>query len=402
MTGEPASQKQLLFLTGTRADFGKLKPLIQAVDASPEFDYSLFVTGMHVLKDYGYTAIEVEKSGFKTPYTYMNQTRGEPMDMVLANTVAGLARYTEENRPDMLIVHGDRVEALAGAAVGALRNILVAHIEGGEVTGTVDELIRHAVTKLSHLHFVANETAAARLRQLGEAPSSIYVIGSPEIDVMLSEELPTLEEAKAHYGIDFANYAIAAFHPVTTQSRAQQWHDAQEFATALLRSSQDYVVIMPNNDTGSDAIRNAYGLIQEHPRFQFFPSLRFEYFLVLLKHALFIVGNSSAGVREGPVYGVPVVNVGTRQHRRFCCESVMDCPCEDEAIRARIAQALARGRFAPTNHFGDGRAVERFVEALVSEALWHTPRQKLFHDAPELPMLHEFHRVAESGGGADA
>ncbi len=156
---------KILFLTGTRADFGKLKPLIQSVDATDAFDVAVFITGMHTLSRYGYTLDEVYRvlpehrlrDGTRSVYVYHNQVLGEPMERVLASTIEGLSRYVTEFRPNLIVVHGDRVEALAGAIVGALRNILVAHIEGGEVSGTVDELIRHAVTKMSHIHFVAND-----------------------------------------------------------------------------------------------------------------------------------------------------------------------------------------------------------------------------------------------------
>ena len=148
--------KRILFLTGTRADFGKLRPLIQQVDAHPNFEAVVFVTGMHTLELYGYTVLEVRNAGFRNLHVHMNQFPNEPMDLVLANTISGLSRFVHEETPDLIVVHGDRVEALAGAVVGALRNILVAHVEGGELSGTVDDLIRHAVSKLSHLHCVAN------------------------------------------------------------------------------------------------------------------------------------------------------------------------------------------------------------------------------------------------------
>src|SRR5690606_22832815 len=178
-------RKKILFITGTRADFGKLKPLINVIKSSSDFEYKIFGTGMHMLSKYGNTIHEISKSGFADNlFEYMNQVEGEPMEVILANIIVGVSRYLHENPVDLIVVHGDRVEALAGATVGALRNILVAHIEGGELSGTVDELMRHAITKLSHLHFVASDVARKRLLQLGESEDSIFVIGSPDIDVM--------------------------------------------------------------------------------------------------------------------------------------------------------------------------------------------------------------------------
>jgi UDP-N-acetylglucosamine 2-epimerase (hydrolysing) len=141
--------RKIVFITGTRADFGKLKPLIRAVEQHGDFEYSIFATGMHLLYRYGMTVEEIHKAGFTNIFAYMNQIHGEPMEMVLANTITGLSRYLHEYEPDLLVVHGDRVEAMAGATVGALRNILVGHVEGGELSGTVDDLIRHSVTKLA-------------------------------------------------------------------------------------------------------------------------------------------------------------------------------------------------------------------------------------------------------------
>jgi len=154
-----------------------------------------------MLAKYGNTVDEVRKEGFRNIHTFINQTSSMPMDVVLANTINGLSNYIQEFRPDMIVVHGDRVEALAGAIVGALNNILVAHIEGGERSGTVDESMRHSISKLAHLHFVANKEAEKRLVQMGENKSQIFIIGSPDIDIMLSKSLPSLQKVKRRYGI---------------------------------------------------------------------------------------------------------------------------------------------------------------------------------------------------------
>lgn len=373
--------KKILFLTGTRADFGKLKPLMQAVAASTRFDLSLFVTGMHTLSRYGYTVEEVHKSGFSQVHVFMNQIHGEPMELVLANTIEGLSRYIHEHKPDMLVVHGDRVEALAGAIVGSFQNILVAHVEGGEVSGTIDGLIRHSISKLSHLHFVANTEAADRLRQLGENPDSIFVIGSPDIDVMLSDSLPELAKVKSYYGIPFDDYAIAIFHPVTTELDKLR-DEADAFVGALVESGRQYVIIFPNNDEGCDNIFFAYRSLEGDPRFRMLPSLRFEYFLTLLKHARFIIGNSSAGIREAPVYGVPTINVGTRQQDRYQYQSILNAENTKASILEAISRIDALPNMEPSDHFGTGNSAEHFMLGLASPELWQTPKQKKFFDVP--------------------
>ncbi len=165
---DPTPKKKIVFLTGTRADFGKLKSLLNQIVPHAEFDVHIFVTGMHMLSKYGSTYIEVERNKFPNIYKFINQNHSDNMDVVLGKTIAGFSDYISETKPDLIVVHGDRVEAMAGAIVGSLRNIKVAHIEGGEVSGTIDEVIRHSVSKLSHVHFVANEEAKNRLIQLGE------------------------------------------------------------------------------------------------------------------------------------------------------------------------------------------------------------------------------------------
>jgi UDP-N-acetylglucosamine 2-epimerase (hydrolysing) len=369
--------RRIVFVTGTRADFGKLKPLIRAVDRHGGFEYSIFVTGMHLLYRYGMTVEEIHKAGFTNIFAYMNQIHGDPMEMVLANTISGLSRYLHEYSPDLLVVHGDRVEAMAGAIVGALRNILVGHVEGGELSGTVDDLIRHSVTKLSHLHFVANGEAKNRLLQLGEHPESINIIGSPDIDVMLSDDLPGLGMVQEYYAIPFARYAIVLYHPVTTEAGRIAEH-SRNLVNALIASGRNYVVIYPNNDAGSEHIFTEYQRLKGLPHFRIFPSLRFEYFLSLLKHAEFIVGNSSAGIHEAPVFGVPTVNVGTRQQDRFRHASIFHVEENYQQISEAIGKAVEAGIFPSCKHFGSGRSAESFIVELEKDNLWRTPKQKSF------------------------
>lgn len=240
--------KKIVFLTGTRADFGKIKSLILALELDPDFNPYLFVTGMHLLEQYGYTVIEIERCQFSNIHTFSNHTDEATMDLTLAKTIQGFSEYVKDVQPDLIVVHGDRVEALAGAIVGSLNNILVAHIEGGEVSGTVDELIRHSVSKMSHIHYVSNDLAKQRLLQMGEIEASIKVIGSPDLDIMRSERLPLIEEVKDYYDITFNDYAIAMFHPVTTEYDNMAIY-AENFVSALLNDHNNYVVIFPNNDS---------------------------------------------------------------------------------------------------------------------------------------------------------
>lgn len=370
--------KRIVFLTGTRADFGKLKSLIEITRNQPNFDVHIFVTGMHMLKEYGYTLKEVEKCGYTNIYPFQNHTHETTMDLTLAKTIEGFSAFVANTNPDLIVVHGDRIEALAGAIVGSLNNVLVAHIEGGEVSGTVDELLRHAVSKMSHIHFVSNEKAKQRLLQMGERPEAVAVIGSPDVDVMLSDKLPDIDTAKAYYTIGFNQYAIAMFHPVTTEVENMQRY-AEQFVEALLNDDTNYVVIFPNNDLGSSAILNAYKKLEHHTRFKIFPSLRFEYFLTLLKNAQFIIGNSSAGIREAPYYGLPAINIGTRQQNRALHKDVIHTDYGYQEISTAITQAKT-STFEKEDLFGTGNSDQLFLSAIQTDQFWQLSKQKLFND----------------------
>jgi UDP-N-acetylglucosamine 2-epimerase (hydrolysing) len=371
--------RRVTVLTGTRADFGKQKSLMLALQEHPDFELEVFVTGMHLLRQYGSTVEEIRKSGIRGLHRYSNQIAGEPMDLALSNTVAGLARHVHESPPDLIVVHGDRIEALAGAIVGSFRNIRTAHIEGGEVSGTIDGSIRHAITKLVHVHFAANDAARDRLRQLGEDDEHIFVVGSPEVDVMLSDRLPGIDEVRRYYELPDVPLGIVAYHPVTTELDRLR-HQADQLVDALLETDGHFVVIDPNNDEGTTDIAVAFERLRDHDRFHRFPSLRFESYLTLLKHAELLVGNSSSGVREAPVFGTPSIDLGSRQQGRADSDSILHCVAERGAILAAIAEARRRGRTTPNLTFGAGSTTSEIVRVLEGDDLWQLPLEKVFQD----------------------
>ena len=371
------NQKKIAFLTGTRADFGKMKPLIQIIENHHNFEAHIFVTGMHLLETYGYTLIEVERCGFQNISTYSNDTHEASMDLTLAKTISGFSQFVKVTKPDLIVIHGDRVEALAGAIVGSLNNILVAHVEGGELSGTIDELLRHATSKMSHIHFVSNDKAKILLEQMGELSESIFSIGSPDVDIMFSDKLPDLQTAKTYYNISFESYAVALFHPVTTE-HSQMGNYANQFVKGLLKSNKNYIVVFPNNDMGSQLILDAYQDLINNPNFRVFPSIRFEYFLTLLKHSEFIIGNSSAGVREAPYYGIPAINIGTRQNNRAFSKAIINSDYNISDVLDSIKQINNISFSKETNDFGEGNSAEEFLNVLLSESLWKTNQQKQF------------------------
>tara|TARA_B110000503_G_C7105417_1_gene395695 strand:+ start:57 stop:1184 length:1128 start_codon:yes stop_codon:yes gene_type:complete len=372
------SQKRILFLSGTRADFGKLKSLIEITRNSDLFDVHIFATGMHLQQKYGYTVNEIIKCGYKNIFKYINHTSEKTMDLTLAKTIEGLSNYVREFNPDLIIVHGDRIEALAGAIVGSLNNILVSHIEGGEVSGTIDELIRHSVSKMSHTHFVSNSKANERLIQMGESKKTIFEIGSPDVDVMFSDNLPSINETKNRYDITFKKFAVLMFHPITTE-HDKMFEYANNIVEAVLSSNQNYIMIYPNNDLGSRDILKAFDRLKENKRFKIFPSIRFECFLVLLKNAQFIIGNSSAGIREAPYYGMPTINIGSRQNNRSLSTDIINCGYNIVEISDAIIKS-DNLELEPIKAYGQGKSDKLFLEVLSSEKFWKISKQKLFND----------------------
>ena len=371
--------KRVLVVTGTRADFGKQRGLMRALEAAEDFQLQVVVTGMHLIERYGETVLEVLDEGFSEVHQLPNQIPGEPMDLVLANTIAGFGRLVHDRPPDAIIVHGDRLEALAGAIVGAVRNIRVIHLEGGELSGTIDGSLRHAITKLAHVHLVANEVAGQRLIAMGETPDSVLRVGSLEVDALLDAQAPEYGSIAAHYGLPEGPLGVAILHPVTTDP-ARSRASAEALVEALLTVDLPFVVIDPNNDEGTLDILHAYERLSGHMRIRRLPSMRFEAFVTLLKHCVVVVGNSSSGVREAPVFGTRSVNIGTRQRGRADAPTIRHVGPDASEIVQAIEQAVRDGRGPSTTAFGAGGSLPVVMEALRSEALWALPLDKRFFE----------------------
>lgn len=369
--------KRILFVTGTRADFGKLEPLATTARDNG-FEVSFFVTGMHMQARYGLTKIEVQRVEGVEVFQFLNQRDGDPQDVVLAKTVLGFSDFIAEHQPDLVVVHGDRVEALACALVCATNYVRCAHIEGGEVSGTIDEVFRHCNSKLATSHFVSSDQARARLLQLGEDADRVYVIGSPELDVHGAPSGVTLDEVKARYALPFEDYGIVIFHPVTSEAETMG-RQAADLFSALEASGRRFVTILPNNDPGSEPITDVIDRLPED-RFRRIPSMRFSYFSELLRNASAMIGNSSAGVREAPWLGVPSLDIGTRQTNRADAPSVHAAAASDRAtIDTFLTDAWGR-QYPRSDSFGAGSARDGFLAVLQDEAFWQQGFQKNFRD----------------------
>jgi UDP-N-acetylglucosamine 2-epimerase (hydrolysing) len=369
--------KKIVFVSGTRADYGKIKSILKYTQKLKSYKVFLFVTGMHNIKLFGNTRDEISKDKIKNVYSFNNQV-SKYMEIILSKTIEGFSNFIRKVKPDLIVVHGDRIETLACAIAGNLNLIKVAHIEGGELTGTIDEIIRHSVSKLSPIHFVTNLPAKKRLIQMGEGSKKIFVIGSPDIDILLKKQLPTIEQVKSRYEIQFSEYAICILHPVVTNQR-DIFKNTKVLINSVVKSKRNYVIIYPNNDLGYEIILKQILELKNKKNIKILPSMRFEYYLTLLKNAYFIIGNSSSGIVEAPYYGVPCLNLGDRQLRRADLKSIINIEFNEKKISKKIdIYFKKKKRFSRKFYFGKGNSDKKFLEVLKKKNFWNISNQKIF------------------------
>lgn len=371
-------KKRILFVTSTRADYGKLKSIILKIQDDKKFVSKVFVTGMHNIKLYGSTVGELIYDKIKGIYFHKNQNKFSKMDEILINTIRGFSPILKKFKPDLVVIHGDRIEPLACALSSLLNNFLVAHIEGGEVSGTVDEMLRHAISKISQIHLVSNQIAKKRLIQMGENQKNIFIVGSPDVDVILSDNLPTLKKVKKRYEIKFNKFAIAILHPVTTNIKNLE-RESKIFFKTLSETNINYVVIFPNNDHGSKIILNELLKYRNYNKFKIFPSIRFEYYLTLLKNSDFIIGNSSSGIMEAPYYGVSTINIGDRQNNRLKSTLIKNINFSEIKIKKSIKFVKNR-KISKRHFFGKGKSAKKILTLLKTNKIWKISNQKNFID----------------------
>ena len=371
-------KKKIIFVTCTRADYGKLKSLILSIQKNNNFISKVFVTGTHNMKLYGSTYLELVKDKIRGIYRYSNQTINMRMDEVLTKTMVGFSSFLIRYKPDLVVVHGDRIEPLACALSSLLNNFLVAHIEGGEVSGTVDEMIRHSISKIAHLHLVSNKTARKRLIQMGENKRYIFEVGSPDVDIILSKNLPKMETVRKIFNIRFDKFSIAIIHPVTTNLKNLK-KESEIFFSSLVKSELNYIIIFPNNDLGSEMILKEIYKLKSNNKFKIFPSIRFESYLTLLKNSKFIIGNSSSGIMGAPYYGVTTINIGTRQTNRLKTKLIKNIPFNEKIIIKTINQIKNR-KIIKRRFFGEGNSAKKIEKLLLTNNIWNISKQKNFID----------------------
>jgi GDP/UDP-N,N'-diacetylbacillosamine 2-epimerase (hydrolysing) len=366
--------RRIAYVTGSRADYGLFSEPLKRIRENRGMDLSLIVTSMHLEPEFGLTVREIEADGMPVTARVRNLLPGDSggnQARAVGNAVLGITSALEDLRPDILVVLGDRGEMLAGAIAAVHLNIPLAHVHGGDVSGTVDDLVRHAISKLSHVHFAATEDSAARLRRLGERPEHVHVVGAPGLDYLSRFEPMTDSELRAEVGVDVSSpFVLFTQHPVTTEM-SEAAAQMEMSLKALEQAAVQVVATYPNADAGGRAMIEALERRRDRAWLHIFPSLGQRRFASLLKKAAAMVGNSSSGIIEAPFFGVPVVNIGSRQAGRLRAENVLDLEHDQEAIRSAIACALSDEDFktrarGARNPYGDGHAGERIVEILDS------------------------------------
>jgi UDP-hydrolysing UDP-N-acetyl-D-glucosamine 2-epimerase len=374
--------RQVCVVVTARPSYSRIKTALQAIERTPELRLQLVVAASALLDRYGTAVRYIEEDGFEIAARVYMVLEGENLAGMAKTTGLGLlelATVFDNLRPDVVVTIADRYETLATAVAASYMNIPVAHVQGGEITGSIDEKVRHAVTKLSNLHFAATRKAADRLIRMGECPSSVFVTGCPSID--LAAEVASAPELRfdpfERYGgvgerLDLSGgYIVVMQHPVTTEYEAAR---GQTFETlrAVHELGLPALWFWPNVDAGSDGTSNAIRTFREleRPRnIHFFKNFSPTDFLRLIANSLCLVGNSSVGIRESAFLGVPVVNIGTRQEGRDRGSNVLDVEYGCSAVLDGMRRQVSHGRYPSDPLYGSGHAGERIAECLVTAPL---------------------------------
>lgn len=381
------SPRRICVVTGSRADFDLYQPLLAALEKAPEFRIEIAVTGMHFSPDFGSTIRQVEALGLPITGRVETLLSGDTPSSVAKSCGLGVIGFSDIWRydpPDLVVVLGDRYEMFAAAQAAYLRGLPIAHLVGGDVTtGSLDDGMRHAISKLSHLHFPSNRDAAARLARMGEAPSRIHMVGSPAIDaiaVFQPLSVPAIEER-----LDWTwreKTLLITMHPDTSGGRTEDDELTQTLrALAAIDPEVGLLLTLPNADAGGRTAAAAMlDFAAEHANAIARASLGRELYLSCMAHCAAVVGNSSSGLYEAPSFSVPTVNIGHRQDGRARATSVIDVASQSAKIVTALEQALALGKQPTENPYGDSQAIPRILSVLRSIGDFQSLMDKSFYD----------------------
>ena len=389
MTTSTLKRRRITCITGTRADYPRVKSVIRRAQQSNILEIDIVVTGSHLLEDYGNSIQEIIDDGFaiKSTVPMYEDEFNSPYGMAksAARCAMGLADALKDLNPDLVLLTVDRVETLAAAMAASLMNFPIAHIQGGELTGTIDESIRHAVTKMSHIHFPATNDAAQRIIQMGETPERVFTVGCPYIDEIRNCTLASKTALAEKYGFDpHKRLIILTQHPVTTEYPAAK--DQVDVTIDALQRFADCEVMafFSNTDAGGQEIIRR---LASEDFLHLMPNMKSIDFLSLMNCADVMVGNSSAAIREAPTFGLPAINIGTRQQGRLRASNVIDVGYDSGSIVNAINFALNDKGFLNqmktiSNPYGDGESSKRIIDILETIEISDTLVQKTFSNAP--------------------
>ena len=341
--------RNITVATTSRSDYGILYPLLREIDNDKELNLHLLISGSHMSKEYGKTISEIIHDGF-TDYEIFDvlgqtNSKGNLQAVIMSNTINEFSNYFFKNKPDILVLLGDRFETLGVAISAMLNKIPIAHIHGGEKTiGAIDDAIRHSITKLSHLHFVSCDEYKNRVRQLGENPNNIFSVGSLGVENILSIKLKSRENLQSILKIKNNNKIfLVAYHP-TTLGNLTPIEELKILLSALQIYKEQNIVFTGSNidHGGSDINKLIINTVSKHTNYYFFNSLGRDLFLNLMHHCDLIIGNSSSGIIEAPSFKKPVLNIGHRQEGRVMAKNILQAPLNVKEIRNAIDRALQK------------------------------------------------------------
>jgi GDP/UDP-N,N'-diacetylbacillosamine 2-epimerase (hydrolysing) len=359
--------RKICYLTGTRADFGLMENALLTIHQHPCLELGVIVTGMHLLSDYGQTWREIESCGLnitaKIPVLLSGHS-GAEMATALGEQLIGITCVLQQQQPDILLLLGDRGEMLAGAIAALHLNIHIVHIHGGELSGTIDESFRHAISKIAHYHFVATENSRKRLLRMGEKAENIFVTGAPGLDAILQLQLLDRSKLFQQYGLDESKpLLLILFHPVIQQVSVAA-RQMEQLMLAVVASEMQSFVLLPNADAGGAAILKVINAYAASGKIETTKHLSRVEFLSFLAYSEVFVGNSSSGIIEAASLATPVVNIGDRQQCRERNANTIDVKPEKNAISAAINDAIKMKGQQWVNVYGDGNSSSRIADLL--------------------------------------
>jgi GDP/UDP-N,N'-diacetylbacillosamine 2-epimerase (hydrolysing) len=362
--------RTIAVITGSRGEWGYIRPVLRLIEKEPSLDYRIIATNMHLLPAFGMSVHEIEKDGFHVDeriFMTFDGYTAATMTKSLACFLMELPTALQRIKPDFMLLAGDRGEQLMGAIAGLHMGIPVAHIQAGELSGNVDGIVRHAITKLAHIHFAANEQFAERVRRLGEHDFRIFVTGAPLVDELTAGLVTAETDLRLRYRLKENERLILTVQHPLTEEESQAGDQVSETINALTEINWPTIFVYPNGDAGSELIRSRLVKLKR-PHIRLFRNLPRQDYLGLMKMADVVVGNSSSGIMEAPSFGKPAVNIGRRQNGRPQALNVVNAGnCKDEIVTAvRVATSpefVAKARLA-CNPYGDGTASGKIVNVL--------------------------------------